>query len=144
MIDGGKGQVNAAFSILQALELEKRIPVIGLAKKEEMIYFPDERKPVDLPEGDPALRILQYVRDETHRFATSYNQKLRQKETLASTLEKVPGIGEKKSRKLLTEYGSLEEISALEASDIAKAAGVSEEVAETVRAYLGRALSGEK
>ncbi|MBN2628223.1 MAG: excinuclease ABC subunit UvrC, partial [Spirochaetales bacterium] len=80
MIDGGKGQVSAAWSVFKALGLQGKVALCGLAKKEELIFLPEEKEPVDLPEGDPALRILQQVRDETHRFATSHNQKLRQKE----------------------------------------------------------------
>lgn len=138
LIDGGKGQVNAAHSVLTALGIADRLPVIGLAKKEEMIYFSDDRPPIDLPEGDAGLRILQAVRDETHRFATTRNQKLRKREALTSRLENIAGIGPAKSRKLLTTYQSLEAISRSEPSEIAKAAGINLQVAETLIAYLGR------
>ncbi len=136
MIDGGKGQVSAAWSVLTALGLDKRIALCGLAKREELIYLPGESEPVDLPEGDPALRVLQQVRDETHRFATSHNQKLRQKELRLSSLEKVPGIGEKRSRKLMQTFGSLDLMAAATAEELAAAAGVSLETAQTLKAYL--------
>lgn len=136
VIDGGKGQVNSAHKILEALELSDKITLIGLAKKNELIFRPGISEPIDLPEGDSALRIIQFVRDETHRFATAYNQKLRHKEGLASSLEKVHGIGKKKSRTLLNTFGSLQGIYEQTTEEIAKTAGVNIEVAETVRAYL--------
>jgi excinuclease ABC subunit C len=137
LIDGGKGQVSAAWSVITALGLSDRVSLAGLAKREELIYLPGESDPVDLPEGDPALRILQQVRDETHRFATGHNQKLRQKELRFTTLENVPGIGEKRSRKLIQFFGSLDEMREKEPAELAKAAGISLETAETLKLYLG-------
>jgi excinuclease ABC subunit C len=136
MIDGGKGQVSAAWSVLTALGLQDKIALCGLAKREELIYLPGESDPVDLPEGDPALRILQQVRDETHRFATSHNQKLRQKELKFTTLENVPGIGEKRSRKLMQAFGDLEAMAEGSVENLAKAGGISRDVAETLKAFL--------
>jgi excinuclease ABC subunit C len=138
LIDGGKGQVNAAFSVLQALGMD--IPLAGLAKREELIYMPGFDKPVDLPEGNPALRVLQYVRDETHRFATGYNKTLRKSRLTLSSLESVPGIGKKRSAKLLRAYGSLQGIYEQKAENVASSAGVSLEVAETLKAYLSEKL----
>ncbi len=134
MIDGGKGQVNAAFAVLETLGL--KIPVVGLAKREEEIFLPHTSEPVILPRGSPALRVLQAVRDETHRFATGFNQLLRSKQLKLTTLESVPGIGEKRSRALLKEFGSLEALAAAEPSEIALRGGVPEAVAETVHTYL--------
>ncbi len=134
LIDGGKGQVNAAFSVLETLGL--KIPVVGLAKREEEIFLPHTSDPVLLPRGSPALRVLQAVRDETHRFATGFNQLLRSKQLKLTTLESVPGIGEKRSRALLKEFGSLEALASAEPSEIALRGGVPEAVAETVHAYL--------
>ena len=134
LIDGGKGQVNAAFSVLETLGL--KIPVVGLAKREEEIFLPHTSEPVLLPRGSPALRVLQAVRDETHRFATGFNQLLRSKQLKLTTLESVPGIGEKRSRALLKEFGSLEALASAEPSEIALRGGVPEAVAETVHTYL--------
>ncbi len=136
LIDGGKGQVNAAYKVLEALHLD--IPLAGLAKKEELIFLPGEKDPIDLPEGDRALRILQYVRDETHRFATSHNQKHRKKTLTLSSLENIPGIGPSRSKKLLTGFGSMENLYAAAADEIASAAGISLEAAEMVKMYLDR------
>lgn len=141
LIDGGKGQVSSAWSVLTALGLEKRITLAGLAKKEELIYLPQKEDAVDLPDGDPALRILQHVRDETHRFATSHNQKLRQKELRFSTLEKVPGIGVKRSRKLMQTFGSLETMAEQKPEDLAGAAGISLDTAQTLKLYLAAAVT---
>jgi excinuclease ABC subunit C len=131
LIDGGKGQVSAARGILDALDLGD-IPVIGLAKRNEEIFLSGEKKPLILPEGSPALRILQAVRDEAHRFATGFNQRLRKKTLSLETLTSVPGIGEVKGRKLLKRFGSGKQIAAATGCDIAKTAGISLEVAETV------------
>jgi excinuclease ABC subunit C len=134
LIDGGKGQVNAAHSVLTALGLD--IPLVGLAKREEELFLPHTSDPVILPRGNSALRVLQAVRDETHRFATGFNQKLRSKVLKLSTLEGVPGIGEKRSQRLLKEFGGLEELAAAEPSEIALRGGITEALAETVKTYL--------
>ena len=81
LIDGGLGQINAVYEILQALEIGEKITLLSLAKRDEEIYRPHCSRPISLPKGDPALRILQNVRDEAHRFATSFNQELRRKGT---------------------------------------------------------------
>ncbi|MBI9099612.1 MAG: excinuclease ABC subunit UvrC [Spirochaetaceae bacterium] len=138
LIDGGKGQVSSAYSVLQALDLD--IPLAGLAKREELIYLPGFDKPVDLPEGNPALRVLQYVRDETHRFATNYNKTLRKSRLSLSSLESVPGIGEKRGLKLIKSFGSLQGIYEQRAEDIASTAGINIEIAETLKAFLSEKL----
>ncbi|MDY3940094.1 MAG: excinuclease ABC subunit UvrC [Spirochaetia bacterium] len=81
LIDGGLGQINAVFEILESLGIEKKVTLLSLAKRDEEIYRPRCSQPVCLPKGDPALRVLQNVRDEAHRFATSFNQELRRKGT---------------------------------------------------------------
>ena len=142
LIDGGKGQVSAAVSVLEALGLN--IPLVGLAKKEELLYLPGESDPIDLPEGDRALRILQHVRDETHRFATGHNQKLRKKQLSLSSLENIPGIGPARSRKLLTGFGSMENLYGAAAEEISKKGGISLEAAEMVKQYLSRKERSEE
>ncbi|RKX89502.1 MAG: hypothetical protein DRP70_03580 [Spirochaetes bacterium] len=144
LVDGGKGQVSAARKVLDALNLGKKISLMGLAKRDEELWMPGASDPIRLPEGDPGLRILQQVRDETHRFATTHNQKLRAADLNLSTLEGVPGIGPSKSKKLLTTYKSLEGIYDRSSDEIAKTAGVGLEVAETVRDFLGRALDSRE
>ena len=142
LIDGGKGQVNAAHSVLQALGLE--IPLVGLAKREEELFLPHTSDPILLPRGSSALRVLQAVRDETHRFATGFNQKLRSKVLKLTTLEGVPGIGEKRSQRLLKEFGGLEELAVAEPSEIALGGGITEALAETVKTYLANKSTRDK
>jgi len=144
LVDGGRGQVSAAWGVLEALNLNDKISLVGLAKKNEELWQPDSSKAVKLPEGDPGLRVLQYVRDEAHRFATSRNQRLRAKDVKLTTLEGVPGIGPARSAKLLGQYKSLEGIYDRTLNEIAKTAGVGMEVAETLRNFLGCALEVKK
>ena len=136
VIDGGKGQVRAARDILDALGFS-RVPLAGLAKREEEVFLPGESKPVILPVGSEPLKLLQAVRDETHRFATSLNQKLRLKTVKAETLESVPGIGPVRSRKLLEAFGSLDALKAAEAAEVAEKGGLTAELAQNVLEALG-------
>ena len=141
VIDGGRGQLGAARRILEGLGLGDTA-VIGLAKQHEEIFLPDRSRPVVLPEGSPALRIIQQVRDEAHRFATGFNKKLRQKDIQLTRLEGAPGIGRRRGLKILKEFGSLAAAAEASAELIARAAGVSEEVAETVKRYLAEGEKG--
>ena len=118
LIDGGIGQVNAAEGILQSLDLD--IPIIGLAEKNEEIYLPGNSTPLILPRRSDALRLLQRVRDETHRFATSKNQKLRTKENTESPLLQIPNIGEKRTLLLQKEFTTLENLCNQEESKVAQ------------------------
>jgi excinuclease ABC subunit C len=135
LVDGGKGQVSAARSILEALGLGS-IPLAGLAKREEEIFLPDTSDPVRLPEGSGALRILQGVRDESHRFATSFNKRLRQKDIKLSILEEVEGVGPKRAARMLKEFGSLDAILDADPEKIAKDAGMPVATAEAVLKHV--------
>lgn len=106
LIDGGIGQVNAVESIIKSLGLD--IPIAGLAKRDEEIWRPGSSKPICLPKRSDALRLLQRVRDETHRFATTRNQKLRTKENVVSIFTKIPEIGEKRALILMKKFTTLE------------------------------------
>ena len=140
LVDGGQGQVTAAHRVLKALELDEKISLVGLAKRNEDIWLPDRKEPVCLPDGDPGLRILQHVRDETHRFATQRSRHLRSKDLIRSTLEGVPGIGPAKSSQLISRYRSLAGIYERRIEEIASTAGVGFSVAETVHEFLGKVL----
>ncbi len=120
MVDGGLGQVNAAKSIIDLLELD--IPVIGLAKREEEIYLPGTAQPLRLSRHSPGLRLLQRLRDETHRFATGLNQRLRSKALKLLRLESLEGIGPARARNLMMAFGSLEGIAAQNAESVAERA----------------------
>ena len=100
MVDGGKGQVDVAREALAALGLDD-IPVIGLAKEYEEIHFFDERPAIRLSESSAALKVLQNLRDEAHRFATSLNQQQRSKEAAFTLLESIPGVGPTRSSRLM-------------------------------------------
>lgn len=118
LIDGGIGQVNAVEGILNSLGLD--IPVAGLAKRDEEIYLPGNSTPICLPKRSDALRLLQRVRDETHRFATSRNQNLRTKENTNNIFEEIPGVGQKRARELLLHFTTLENLANAEEADIAQ------------------------
>jgi excinuclease ABC subunit C len=106
LIDGGKGQLTAAYEALRELGLANLVAV-GIAKKEELIYTRDRAEPVVFAKDDPALRLLQMIRDEAHRFAVSFHRKARNMRDLRSELDIVPGIGPRRRRALLRAFGSL-------------------------------------
>ena len=137
LVDGGKGQVSAAVRILRALELG-HLPVAGLAKRNEEIFLPERSNPVILPATSPALRVLQGARDESHRFATGFNRRLRSKRVRLSLLESVHGIGRARSRRLLEVFGSVEAILAESPQTIASRAGITRETAATLLAHLAQ------
>lgn len=118
LIDGGIGQVNAVDQVLKSLNLD--IPIAGLAKRDEEIWRPYAEKPISLPKRSDALRLLQRVRDETHRFATSRNQRLRTKENTVSIFLEIPGIGEKRARALTKTFTTLENMCAASESSVAQ------------------------
>ncbi len=118
LIDGGIGQVNAVDGILKALNLD--IPIAGLAKRDEEIWRPYASNPICLPKRSDALRLLQRVRDETHRFATSRNQELRTKENTKSIFLELPGIGEKRAKLLQKEFTTLEKLASSPESAISE------------------------
>jgi len=106
LIDGGRGQLNAALAALNKLGIEE-IPIAGLAKREEEIYVPDRDEPIRLEKRDPALQLLQMVRDETHRFAVSSHRRRRSKRLLHSALDDLTGIGDKRRKRLIEHFGSV-------------------------------------
>jgi excinuclease ABC subunit C len=106
LIDGGKGQLSAAYEALEAIGLGKLV-AIGIAKKEEVLFTRDHAEPIVLDEHDPALLLLQRIRDEAHRFAVTFHRKARSMRDLRSQLDDVPGVGPRRRRALLTTFGSL-------------------------------------
>lgn len=118
LIDGGIGQVNAVQGVLKALNLD--IPVAGLAKRDEEIWLPGASSPVCLPKRSDALRLLQRVRDETHRFATSRNQALRTKENIVSVFLEIPNVGEKRARLLTKKFMTVENLCNAEVSAVSQ------------------------
>ncbi|MDR3356952.1 MAG: excinuclease ABC subunit UvrC [Spirochaetaceae bacterium] len=132
LIDGGVGQVNAARGVLAELGLDCRLA--GLAKRDEEIWLPGAREPLRLSRRSEALKVLQAVRDETHRFATGLNQRLRSKEASFPLLESIDGVGVRRAARLMKRYGSLDAIAAADAAEIAAACSLSLTLAKTVKA----------
>ncbi len=122
LIDGGRGQLNAALTALTKLGVED-IAIAGLAKREEEIYVPDREEPIRLDRHEPALQLLQMVRDETHRFAVSSHRRRRSKRTLHSELDDLPGIGEKRRRLLIERFGSVSGVKQASAQDLINVLG---------------------
>jgi len=106
LIDGGRGQVNAALAALAELGVEET-PIVGLAKREEELYLPARPSPLRLRRNDPGLQLLQQIRDESHRFAVARHRSRRSKATLKSRLDALPGVGPRRRRQLLTRFGSV-------------------------------------
>jgi len=122
LIDGGRGQLNAALAALNKLGIEE-LPIAGLAKREEEIYLPGREEPVRLERRDLALQLLQMVRDETHRFAVSSHRRRRSKRVLHSELDDLPGIGEKRRRLLIERFGSVSGVKQASVQDLVNVLG---------------------
>ena len=135
VIDGGKGQLNAAHAALDALGLGA-MPIISLAKREEEVFLLGRSEPLRLPRRSPALRVLQQARDEAHRFAVTFQRKRRSMRTMTSELLRVPGVGEAKRRQLLEAFGSLQGVRDASVADIAALPGFGEKTAERILASL--------
>jgi excinuclease ABC subunit C len=136
VIDGGKGQLSAAKDALEQLDLGS-LPLVSLAKKEEEIFFPDRPESLRLPRRSPGLRLLQRLRDETHRFGVAYNRKRRTERTITSALLDIPGVGPARRRALLERFGSLAGVRSATATEIATLPGFSTTLAERVLTALG-------
>jgi excinuclease ABC subunit C len=139
LIDGGIGQVNAAKEILD--DLHFNCPVVGLAKREEELWLPNASSPIVLPRRSDALKLLQAVRDETHRFATNANQRLRSHDLLLSSLESIEGIGKNRASKIMRAVRSLNHALAMKADGLASQAQIPQALAEKVLLKLKSIMS---
>jgi excinuclease ABC subunit C len=135
LIDGGKGQLGVACAELKKLGLEN-IPIIGLAKEFEEIYRPGESQPLRLPHETGALKLLQRVRDESHRFANTYNAQLRLKRISESILDEFPNIGEKRKAALLKKFGSVQRMRLATVEQLAEVPGFGGKAAEELKKFL--------
>ena len=122
LIDGGRGQLNAALTVLNRLDVSNTTAA-GLAKREEEIYLPDRADPIRLDRHDPALQLLQMIRDETHRFAVSSHRRKRSRRTLRSELDNLAGVGDKRRRLLIEHFGSFSAVRQASQQDLAKVLG---------------------
>lgn len=148
IIDGGKGQLSSAVEVLTRLKLRQpeaetagqqeppasNIPVIGLAKRLEEIYFPGNSDPLSLPKTSPGLILLQRVRDEAHRFAITYHRTLRSKRTLQTELDLIEGIGKKRAKELLEVFGSVQGVKFATIEQLSDVIG--ENLAQKIKEYF--------
>ncbi len=141
-VDGGKGQLSAVLPVLSKLGVEE-VHLAALAKRDEEVFLPGRPDPVRIPRRDPVLRLLQRLRNEAHRFAVSYNRKLRGKRTIRSELGEIPGIGPSRQRALLTRFGSLRGILRAGPDEVARVPGFSGVLAHRVCTYLAESLPSE-
>jgi excinuclease ABC subunit C len=137
LIDGGKGQLNAAAAALEELSLGA-MPIVSLAKREEELFLLGRPEPLRLPRRSPALRVLQQARDEAHRFAITFQRKRRSLRTMTSELLRVPGIGEAKRRQLLEAFGSLQGVRDASPEAIAALPGFGRKTADRIVEALQR------
>jgi excinuclease ABC subunit C len=135
VIDGGKGQLSAAHQALEELGIGDR-PLISLAKRDEEVFMWGRAEPVRMSRRSPALKTLQLLRDEAHRFAITYNRKRRTMRTVTSELLKVPGIGPVKRRRLIQEFGSVQGVRDAGEEAIANVPGFNAEQAKKLLATL--------
>ncbi len=135
VIDGGKGQLAAAYEALEGLGLANLV-AIGLAKREELIFTREHSDAIALSASDPALLLLQQIRDEAHRFAVTFHRKARSMRDLRSELDAVPGIGPRRRKTLLTTFGSLAGVRRATREELVSAVGT--KVADAVLAYFSR------
>jgi excinuclease ABC subunit C len=106
IVDGGKGQLSAAYEALESIGLSNLV-AIGIAKKEELLFTKGRAEPIVLPEHDPALLLIMRIRDEAHRFAVTFHRKARTLRDLRSELDQVPGVGPRRRKALLAAFGSV-------------------------------------
>ncbi|MBI2607387.1 MAG: excinuclease ABC subunit C [Candidatus Doudnabacteria bacterium] len=139
LIDGGRGQLNAAIAAISKSQFsiynkKTKIPIIGLAKRLEEIFLPRHPKPLTLPPNSIALFLLQRIRDEAHRFAVTFHRKLRSQSLLLSSLDTIPGIGPQKKKQLLSKFGSVAALKAANMTELSNVVGRS--LAEKIKAKL--------
>jgi excinuclease ABC subunit C len=135
IVDGGKGQLSAALEVMHELGVH-HIPVVGLAKRHEEIFVPDDDEPIVLPRGSEALFLVQRIRDEAHRFAITFHRQVRGKSSIQSALDTIPGIGPKRKKALLKKFGSVKAIREADVDEIAATVGFTRALAERVKAQL--------
>ncbi len=138
VVDGGKGQLSSALQALRDLGIEEQ-PVIGLAKRLEEIFLPNQSEPLLLPKASASLRLLQALRDEAHRFALNYHREVRSKRTIRSELDDIAGIGPARRTALLQAFGSVQRLREARPEEIAQVKGLSLKLAQDLKARLAPA-----
>jgi excinuclease ABC subunit C len=136
IVDGGKGQLTVAENVMQQFDIEKEVSLAALAKQEEILFIPGKKGAIRLPERSEGLHLVQRVRDEAHRFANEGHRKRRAKVGVASILDGIPGVGPKRRKALLEQFGSIEGIRQATVEEVAAVPGIPYGVAQTVKAQL--------
>ena len=134
IIDGGKGQLGRAVQVLEKFELMGKVPVVGLAKQREEIFFPHKSDSLLLPRHSQGLYLVQRIRDEAHRYGITAHRKKRQKLGMASQLDAIPGIGPARRKALLKHFGSMDKIREATIEDLSVI--VPETAAHSIKAHL--------
>ncbi len=135
VIDGGRGQLNAVQEVLGETG-GAGMAVASLAKEEEQVFLPGRLKPLDLPRNNAGLHLLQQARDEAHRFAHAYQEKLRREKAGATVLAEVPGIGKKRQRALLKQFGSVTRLRSASLEELAAVPGMNRKAAAALYDFL--------
>ena len=138
VIDGGKGQLSASCEALKTLGIYGKIPIIGIAKRLEELYFPDDSVPLYINKKSESLKLLQLIRDEAHRFAISFHRDKRSAQSTISVLDEIPGIGEKTRNKLLNTYKTIANIKKLDTETLSLLIG--NKTAERVIEHLKKKI----
>jgi excinuclease ABC subunit C len=136
IIDGGKGQLGRAVGVLEKFELFGKVPIVGLAKQQEEIFFPHKPDSLMLPRHSQALYLVQRIRDEAHRYGITAHRKKRSKLGLASQLDAIPGIGPARRRALLKHFGSMDKIREASIEELSAVPGMSRSAAQSIKAHL--------
>jgi excinuclease ABC subunit C len=134
VIDGGKGQLAFAYEALAELGLTDKLTVIALAERMEEVYRVGDPYPLFIDRNSPALKVLQHIRDEAHRFGITFHRNLRSKAQIESVLRSIKGVGEKTEQRLLLRFGSVARIASASVSDLAELVG--QQLAEKIHKYL--------
>jgi excinuclease ABC subunit C len=135
LLDGGRGQLHAGMKALEDLGLDY-LPIASLAKRAEEVYTPDRLQPLVLDMGSPALQALQKIRDEAHRFAITYHKKLRQRRTISSVLDRIPGVGPAVRTSLLSTLGSAKGVKEASVAELASVPKVTPKLAQRIHDFF--------
>jgi excinuclease ABC subunit C len=136
IIDGGKGQLGRAVNVLEKAGLLGKVPIVGLAKQQEEIFFPNKSRSLILPRHSQGFYLIQRIRDEAHRYGITAHRKKRTKLGMASQLDVIPSIGPTRRKALLKHFGSVDKIREATIKELASVSGMNEAVAESVKAHL--------
>lgn len=135
LVDGGKGQLSSVMQTLNKLGMKNQ-QAAALAKRLDEIYLPNKSVPLMIPKGSVSLKLLQRIRDEAHRFAVQYHRTLRKIDTIKSELDRIPGIGPKRRRVLIKQFGSIEQIKQTSMLELSKTDGINQKIAERIYKYF--------